>query len=55
MIEMTIPSSLDKTIAPPGKHVVQVCERVCMLHRLFLACTQAHVDTNTHRQLKQGV
>ena len=24
MIEMTIPSSLDGTIAPPGKHVVQL-------------------------------
>lgn len=24
VLEMTIPSSLDKTIAPPGKHVVQL-------------------------------
>ena len=24
VIEMTIPSALDRTIAPPGKHVVQV-------------------------------
>lgn len=24
LIEMTIPSSLDRTIAPPGKHVVQL-------------------------------
>ena len=24
VVEMTIPSALDKTLAPPGKHVVQV-------------------------------
>jgi hypothetical protein len=34
VVEMTIPSALDSTIAPKGKHVVQVCALHC-LHLLL--------------------
>ena len=34
VVEMTIPSALDKTISPPGKHVVQ----------LFVQFAPYHVD-----------
>ncbi len=35
VVEMTIPSSLDRTIAPPGKHVVQVC---CYVVIFVMSC-----------------